>query len=254
MKSRLYQGTLRHRRLQPRPHAFSYRVFMPYLCLDELPELLDGTPFWSARGRALAEFRRSDFLGDPAVPLAEAVRARICAEGYAAPAGPVYLLANLRYFGKAMNPLTCYYCFNRDESQLEYLVAEVTNTPWNERHSYVLPGPGAGKWLRTEFAKEMHVSPFNPMNMQYRWRSSRPGDQLSIHLENWQDADKIFDATLQLEQEPLTGSSLNRALWRYPFMSARVGVAIYWQALKLFLKGVPIHPHPQSSATGVHHE
>ena len=254
MKSRLYTGLLRHRRFAPRSHEFEYRVFMPYLCLDELPTLFDGNPFWSARGRALAEYRRSDFLGDPAEPLDAAVRARIKEETGHVCTGPIYLLANLRYFGKTMNPIACYYCFNEDESRLEYLVAEVTNTPWDERHSYVLEGPREGDRLRCEFDKAMHVSPFNPMDMRYHWNSTTPGDRLSLHLENHDQRGKVFDATLSMEAEPLSQASLNRHLWRYPFMSAKVGLAIYWQALKLYFKGVPLYAHPHKQVSGVINE
>tara|TARA_R110002110_G_scaffold205066_7_gene417197 strand:- start:346842 stop:347597 length:756 start_codon:yes stop_codon:yes gene_type:complete len=251
MKSRLYEGLVRHRRMSPSQHAFSYRVFMPYLNLDELPELFDRRWFWSARGRALAEFRRSDFLGDPALPLKQEVRRRIREETGAEHEGPIYLLANLRYFGYSMNPIACYYCFNADETQLEYLVAEVTNTPWNERHSYVLTGPQSGRWLKTEFDKAFHVSPFNPMAMRYHWRSSTPDRRLALHLATTEDGETVFDASLSLREKPLTASSLNRILWRYPLMTAKVGMAIYWQALRLYLKGTPFHPHPGTNSTGV---
>ncbi|MEM1110741.1 MAG: DUF1365 domain-containing protein [Pseudomonadota bacterium] len=254
MKSRLYTGTLRHRRFMPREHHFDYRVFMPYLCLDELPTLFDDTPFWSARGRALAEYRRSDFLGDPAISLDDAVRQRVETDTGETPTGPIYLLANLRYFGKATNPLACYYCFSEDESRLEYLVAEVTNTPWNERHSYVLKGPEPGERLKCQFGKAMHVSPFNPMDMQYHWNSSAPGERLALHLENHDQRGKVFDATLSMDAAPLTAASLNKHLWRYPMMSAKVGLAIYWQALKLFLKGVPLYAHPNRQSSGAYNE
>ncbi len=251
MKSQLYQGWLRHRRFLPRTHEFSYRVFMPWICLEELPELFRGRWFWSASRWAPARFRRSDFLGDPNLPLQDEVRRRIREETGASHRGPIYLLANLRYFGYLINPITCYYCYSEDESRLEYLVAEVTSTPWNERHSYVLAGPEDGRWLQQDFAKSMHVSPFNPMGMQYHWRSSTPDEQLSIYLATTTEEGKMFDASLSLQALPMSARNLNRVLWRYPLMTAKVALAIYWQALRLFVKGVPVHPHPGSNTSGV---
>jgi uncharacterized protein len=153
-----------------------------------------------------------------------------------------------------MNPIACYYCFNDDETRLEYVVAEVTNTPWKERHSYVLAGPDEGPWLETEFDKAFHVSPFNPMAMHYHWRSNTPDHRLVLHMENTADGDKVFDATLSLSARPMTGTNLNKLLFRYPLLTARIGLAIYWQALRLFLKGVPVHTHPKNHAIGARHE
>lgn len=254
MKSRLYEGLLRHRRVSPRRHEFRYKVFMPYICLDELPELFSGTPFWSATGSALGAYRRSDFLGDPALPLQDEVRRRVFEETGKKHEGPIYLLANLRYYGHIMNPIACYYCFNEDESQLEFLVAEVNNTPWDERHSYVLEGPDGKTWLRTQFDKAFHVSPFNPMGMRYHWRSNTPDRRLVLHMENSSGGDKVFDATLSLKAQPMTAASLNWALLRYPFMTIKVGLAIYWQALRLYFKGVPVYTHPDKQAIGATHE
>lgn len=247
MKSRLYTGTLRHRRHIPRAHAFKYRVFMPYLRLDEIDQVLGLNRLWS-RGRfAPASFRREDFLGDPAKPLEAEVRRRIREETGAEHEGPIYLLANLRYFGMQMNPLACYYCFNPDETRLEYLVAEVTNTPWNEKHSYVLSAVEGQRVLREDFEKTFHVSPFNPMDMRYSWRSNAPGERLAVHLENHSDRGREFDATLALCAEPMTAAAMRRVLWQFPLMTAKVALAIYWQAFKLFLKRVPYYPHPGTS-------
>jgi len=250
LKSRLYEGVVRHRRLHPTRHEFSYRVFMPYIRLDELPQLFDSHWLWSARRWAPAWFRRGDFLGDPGLPLEQEVRRRIREETGASHRGPIYLLANLRYFGMSMNPIACYYCFSEDETQLEFVVAEVTNTPWRERHSYVLPGPGRKRWLHSEFAKQFHVSPFNPMAMRYHWRSSTPDHRLVLHLANTNGGVKVFDASLSLSARRMTTAGLTRALWRYPLMTARIAAAIYWQALRLFIKGTPFHPHPNSKPSG----
>ncbi|MFT7287092.1 MAG: DUF1365 family protein [Halieaceae bacterium] len=246
MKSRLYCGTLRHRRHLPKKHAFRYRVFMPYLRLDEIDAVLAQSRLWSRGAFAPARFLRSDFLGDPALPLEDEVRRNIREKTGEQHSGPIYLLANLRYFGIQINPLACYYCFSEDETRLEFLVAEVTNTPWNERHSYVLRGQEGQRVLRQDFDKAFHVSPFNPMAMQYSWRSNKPGERLAIHLENHAEQGCVFDATLALQAEPISGKSLNRVLWQFPLMTAKVGLAIYWQALKLFLKRIPYHPHPGS--------
>lgn len=242
--SKLYTGTLRHRRHQPKQHAFVYNVFMPFLRLDELDRVLSLSPFWSKGRFAPARFVRDDFLGDPAVPLDKAVRQRIFQAHGIHHTGPIYLLANLRYFGYQINPISCYYCYDETETRLEYLVAEVTNTPWGERHSYVLRGDEGQRVLREEFAKDLHVSPFNPMEMHYSWRSNCPGRRLAIHLENHSNGERIFDATLALSGEAVTRRSLHRVLWKFPFMTAKVALAIYWQALKLFIKRVPIHRHP----------
>lgn len=219
---------------------------MPLVDLDQLPELVDNIPLWSARRFALAYFKRSDFMGDPRVPLMDEVRQRIREETGTQHKGKIFLLANWRYFGFQTNPIACYFCFDEAGETLEFVVAEVTNTPWGERHSYVLTAPPNNATLATEFSKALHVSPFNPMSMSYRWHSTVPSDTFAVKLSNFEDGERIFDATLNLVAQPFTANVLSGAILKFPFMTLKVVAAIYWQALRLWLKGVPFHAHPNN--------
>ena len=247
MESALYAGWVRHRRRGPRPHAFRYRLFMLWLDLDELDTAFKGRWLWSVDRPNLAAFHRRDYFGDPAHPLAESVRQLVEARTGRRPTGPIRLLTHPRYFGYGFNPVSFYYCYGADGVTLETVLAEVRNTPWNERHVYVLPmSQNRGRADRPAFrtAKEFHVSPFLPMRLDYRWRFSLPGRSLGTHLENLDGDEVVFDATLSLRRQPLTGTNLARALVRFPFMTGQVMFGIYWQALRLWLKGAPVYRHP----------
>jgi len=243
MHSAIYQGSLRHRRFTPRAHRFIYQVFMMYLDLDELDEVLALSPFWSQKPWRPARFRRADFLGDPRVPLKQALRQRIHEDTGQWHDGPIRMLANLRYFGFSINPICCYYCFDVEES-LRYIVVEVTNTPWNERQSYVLTCDPEKRLQRIDFQKLMHVSPFNPMDMKYRWRSNNPAGVLSLNLETERGDEAHVDATMALKRHEITAASLAGILLQHPWMTGKVAAAIYWQALKLWIKRNPFYNHP----------
>ena len=250
MHSALYTGRLRHRRFLPRPHQFSYALFMSYLDLAELDQVFKGRWLWSHRRPALAWLRRSDYLGNPAVPLDQAVRDKVEQETGRRPVGPIRLLTHLRYFGLSFNPVSFYYCFDESGEHLETIVAEITNTPWKERHAYVLSQPdvlggmNGGRLRRHRFAKSFHVSPFMAMDMEYDWSFGEPSDLLGVHMSNLKDGRKVFDATLTLAREPITGPSLAKVLLLFPFMTLKVAAAIYWQALRLWVKRMPFYPHP----------
>ena len=250
----LYTGHIRHRRFGPRRNAFRYRIYLSYLDLDELPGLFARRWFWSVRRPAPVWFRRADFLGDPCVPLDQAVRDRIEAETGRRPNGPIRLLTHLRQFGWNFNPVSFYYVFDASGARLETIVAEITNTPWDERYAYVLQVADAervgAQGLRWQFDKRFHVSPFLPMDMRYDWRFSEPGDTLSVHMENWKDGQPQFDATLTLRREPLDGKSLARALAAFPLITLKVSALIYWQALRLLLKRTPFFTHPDKLRGG----
>jgi uncharacterized protein len=226
--SALYAGWIRHRRHEPVAHEFSYRIFLSYLDLDELPGVLDRVPLWSARRPAPAWYRQADFMS------ADEVLAVVEERTGSRPGGPVRLLSSVRTFGHLFNPISIYYCFDPSCEHVEALAAEVTNTPWGERHTYACTG------LSGSFEKRFHVSPFLGMDADYRLRASVPGERLQVHVDSRRAGRTQFDATLSLERRELAPGPL----FRYPLQSVRVVAGIYAQAIRLKLKGAPYHPHP----------
>jgi uncharacterized protein len=247
MRSCLYTGHIRHRRFAPRPHSFHYSTFLMYLDLGELDEVLGGRLLWSHRRPAPARFKRRHYLGDPSVPLEESVRRLVREKTGDTVSGPIRVLTHLQYFGYCFNPVSFYFCFDPEGSGVETIVAEINNTPWNERFAYVLcdrDSIGENGKQRFRFRKQFHVSPFLDMELDYTWSFTRPGATLAIHMDTHKGGRRVFDATMTLRRREISTWNLNAALLRYPFVTLKTISAIYWQALRLRLKGIPFYTHP----------
>lgn len=244
----VYTGTLRHRRFRPRAHAFSYGVFMAWLDIDRIPDVMRRS-WWTGFNRFnWASYYDRDHLGDPALSLRERVVADASEQGVALTDGPIYLLTNLRYLGYCFNPISFFYCYD-PQGALQAVLAEVNST-FGEQHRYWLwPGnrqPASGTFSY-RCAKQMHVSPFMPMDLDYEFALSSPGSSLVAHMatrDRQPDAPALFDATLTLTHQPWTPRAIGVALLWHPWMTAKVIAAIHWQALRLLLKGVPVFTNP----------
>ncbi|MHC4897241.1 MAG: DUF1365 domain-containing protein [Planctomycetota bacterium] len=244
----IYRGRVRHRRREPREHHFNYGLFLLYLDLDELAEVFAGRWLWSVGRRNVAAWHRGDYLGESETSLRDAVCDRAEQELGRRPRGPVRMLTHLRYWGYCFNPVTFYYCFEPGGLDLDCVVAEITNTPWGERHSYVLDArraevePGGLRWT---FDKTFHVSPFMSMDHEYDWCVSVPGDGLSVTMLNRNEGRVHFEASMQLRRQEITGPALAGVLAAHPFMTGKIIAGIHWQALRLWWKRIPFHSHPK---------
>lgn len=263
MRSAIFRGSVWHQRYQPTEHKFRYRVFMMYLDLSELDSVFGKSVLWGQKRYHVARFKRSDYFcvnGTTEQSVDAAIRQEVNSQLGFEVTGPVCVLTNLRYFGYITNPISCYYCFNSDATSLVALLIEVTNTPWGERHHYVLDLRGYEHNQAVEFEKQMHVSPFMPMDRVYLWRGGMPSENLRYSLASvvkcaarssgCDSPDHVvqFDSGVTFKRIPVTAAALNRTLFFQPLMTCKVTAAIYWQALKLWIKKVPFVTHPAKTA------
>ena len=245
MRSCLYIGTVQHQRYAPKRNRFRYRLMYAHLDLDELGSVFANRWLWSARRWAPIQFRRSDYLAPTDQPLKTVALDAIESALGRRPSGAVRLLGHLRHFGYCFNPVTFYYAYEGE--RLDAILAEITNTPWGERHRYVLDVAQAERSGETSvfrFAKDFHVSPFLPMDINYEWRFSEPGNTLFVHMIDRQNENLVFDATLALKRRSISTQELAVALLLFPFMTLKVIFLIHWQALRLLVKRTPFYNHP----------
>lgn len=243
MQDSVYFGWVRHRRFHPVPHQFSYRLCLLMLNTATVSQIFKPFIAWSYQRFNLASFYPTDYWDGQQHDLDQAVRTKIAQETGKTPQGKIFMLTHPRYLGHVFNPVTFYLAISEQNNLPEFIVAEITNTPWRERFHYVLDcsKQAQGKYI---FDKQFHISPFMPMQMEYRWEFHFEQRSVKIHMENYIQNEKHFDATMNIHAEELNQANLRRVLISYPLMTIKVISAIYWQAFKLWVKRVRFYPHP----------
>lgn len=246
MESALYFGSVRHRRVRPAKHHFEYPLFMAFLDVDRIPALMRASRLASYNRWNWASFYESDHFGDVRKPLRQRMEEDAARNSVHLPDGQIFLLTHLRYLGYNFNPVSFYYCFDRAE-KLRVILAEVNNT-FGETQNYWLSAENqvaASEKARSfEFPKALHVSPFLGMACRYRWTFTPPGEFLVVQTKVAENGQPVFEGALNLERRPWSNAWIRYALLHFPWVTAKTIAAIHWEAARLYLKKVPIVPHP----------
>jgi len=246
MRSRLYVGRVRHTRLRPRRHDFTYRVFYLMLDLDQL-ELADRRHRWFSVDRFnLFSFHRTDHGPEDATSLREWAEEQLAEAGVDLGGGRIELLAFPRVLGYVFNPISIWYCYDRDGS-LAAVMHEVRNT-FGEKRTYVVP---VGGDLSHRFPKELHVSPFMDMDQTYSFAITVPRDRFSVGIRQYDADGEIFRAGLSGTVRPIGDGALLRVFVTHPLMTLKAIGAIHWHAVRLWLKGVRYRRRPRAPRRAV---
>ncbi len=244
LNSALYSGVVVHERGRPRRHRLRYRIFMLLLDLDELDTAGRALRLFSHNALNLLSYHDRDHAGRRSTPVKPQVEALLAARGLDAPGGRVLALCMPRVLGHGFNPLTVYFCHDR-EGRLAAVVYAVSNT-FGERHDYVLPATARDDGLVLQGCdKSFYVSPFLPMDLRYAFQVAPPGEGVRVGIDVHDDAGRVLSASFAGRREPLSDGAVLRAALSHPWQVAGVLAAIHWEAAKILLKGFRFFANPR---------
>ena len=244
----ILEGRVHHQRSEPTEHQFDYALNLAAIRLDDINGFTHRSNLLRKDKPGVFTFQRADFHGPRHISIDQSVRNTVFQSTGAAIEGPILLVGMLRHFGHSFNPVSFYLCYNKAETAVEYIVAEITNTPWGQRYAYVL-GPKQNTGTLThhiyDFDKLFHVSPFHGMQQKYHWEFTFTESDISICMKNIENEKCIFTATYAASFKTATRKSINALFYKFPAASLRAITLIYLNALKLRIKKIPFYEHPQ---------
>ena len=244
----IYEGVIEHRRYVDRAHFFKYSLYMLWLRVSEVDDVNKSWPMIRRFRWSPVSVNARDYMGHrQEATLSERLAGEIKDKLQVNWHGEAFMLAQPRHFGFVMNPLAVYYCYD-SSNKLEYVVGEITNTPWGERHCYVFDMRRTPEERPASFSfkKEFHVSPFLPMDMDYTWKLNHPSRSLTVNIWNKVSDKVVFEAHLMLARRKLTVLEMIRQMTLKPLMTFKVWLGIYLNAGILYgIKRVRFYDHPK---------
>lgn len=249
MNSCLYKSEVMHRRTAPKRHSFKYRLFMFYLDLDEIESLDRSYNFIGHNRFAPYEFRDDDHYNPSKTDLKTSIRNYLREQGIEDPVGKIHLLTHLRTWGHLFNPVSFYFVTAQNGSPI-CSIAEVGNT-FNEQKLFIVKSQTDGR-SHTDTIKNFYVSPFSELDTQFHFKIATPREHMRIAISQSKNGETYFNSVLTGGKSPLTGKSLLMSALQFPLLTLKIVGAIHWQALRLYLKGVPYfrkseNPHLQTN-------
>lgn len=245
MQNAIYSGFVIHNRLSPKSHIFKYKITMFFLDVDNVDSAFEKNPFVSVNKFNFISFNRNNYMpSEDSTSIRDEIIKQIRANGYVEEPDKIYILTHLGYFGYCYNPVSFFYCYSKDE-QLLYFLAEVNNTPWNERYVYFKKCDISELNIKFSLDKKFHVSPFLPMDMTYKWDINTPKEIVYVSMKCYEDNILRLTASFKLSRNKLSAMNCFKALLKNPLATQLLHYRIYWQALKLLIKRTPFFDHKQ---------
>ena len=234
----IYNGKVIHKRFKPKIHFFKYKVFSLYLDLNEINQIVKNIFFFSYNKFNLISFYNKDHGPRDGTSLIDWVKLNLKSVGISEIDIKVRILCYPRIFGYVFNPLSVFFIYNKN-SDLISILYEVKNT-FGEQHTYVFKIDNENNLIQNNCTKKFHVSPFIEMDCNYFFRILKPGDKLSVIIDQYDQVGKILYASQDGKKANLTGKELIKSYLKHPLMTFKIISAIHFEAFKLWIKGIKL--------------